>query len=58
MIATYHFRADNMLSLAVNSLAANYTITVDGITFAGEMLVFDEDVESVRLFFGGSQFAT
>ena len=58
MIATYHFRADNMLGLAVNSLAANYTIAVDGITFAGEMLVFDEDVESVRLFLGGSQFAT
>ena len=58
MIATYHFRADNMLGLAVNSLAANYTIAVDGIAFACEMLVFDEDVESVRLFLGGSQFAT
>ena len=58
MIATYHFRADDMSGFAVNSLAANHTIAVDGIAFACEMLVFDEDVESVGLFLGSSQFAT
>ena len=58
MVAAYHFRADDMSGLTVDDLSADYTIAVDGIAFACEMLVFNEDVERVRLFLGSSQFAT